>query len=249
LSENIDIEVGEAVMTITLNRPDKLNAITPEMNAALFDAFATARRDDSVHAIRLRGAGRAFSAGADLGMASQGGSARQNAPADMVQNRERVQGLLNLWAFPKPVIAEVHGYCLGIATEIVACADVVLCAAGARIGMPETRDIALPPTLAFWPATIGVARTKDLLFTGRLLDGHEAVAAGLAARVVEDDELEAAGLELARHVAEVPIHRLAVIKQAVNSWVEDTWVPAALRGAEYHALYHQASEAISEGPD
>jgi enoyl-CoA hydratase len=243
---NVDVDISDAVMTVTLNRPEKLNAVTPEMNAALFAAFDTARNDDEVHVIRLRGAGRAFCAGADLGMAAAGGSTRRNAPADMVQNRARVQGLLSLWASPKPVIAQVHGYCLGIATEIVACADMVVCAENARIGMPETREIALPPTLAFWPATIGVARTKDLLFTGRLLDGHEAVAAGLAARVVPDDELDATGLELARRVAEVPIHRLAVIKQAINAWVEDTWVPAALRGAEYHALYHQASEQITD---
>ncbi len=247
MAENIDVEVVDAVMTITLNRPEKLNAITPAMNTALFDAFESARHDDAVHAVRLRGAGRAFCAGADLGMASAGGAARRNAPADMVQNRVRVQGLLDLWASPKPLIAQVHGYCLGIATELVACADIVVCAESARIGMPETRDIALPPTLAFWPATMGVARTKDLLFTGRLIDGREAVDAGLAARVVPDEELDDAAGDLARHVAEVPIHRLAVIKQAVNSWVEDTWVPAALRGAEYHALYHQASETIT-GP-
>jgi enoyl-CoA hydratase len=246
VSNNIDVEIEQAVMTITLNRPEKLNAITPEMNTVLVDAIGDAMADEGVHAVRLRGAGRAFSAGADLGMAAAGGSARLNAPADMVANRARVQGLLNLWASPKPIIAQVHGYCLGIATEIVACADLVICAESSRIGMPETRDIALPPTLAFWPATIGVALTKDLLFTGRLLDGNEAVDAGLASRVVSDDELDEAGFELARHVAEVPIHRLAVIKQAINAWVEDTWVPSALRGAEYHALYHQASREISD---
>jgi enoyl-CoA hydratase len=245
VSSNVDVEISEAVMTITLNRPEKLNAITPEMNTALFSAFEAARSDDAVHAIRLRGSGRAFCAGADRGQAAAGGSARRNAPADMVQNRARVQGLLDLWASPKPVVAQVHGHCLGVATELVACADLVICARSARIGMPETRDIALPPTLAFWPATIGVALTKDLLFTGRLLDGNEAVAAGLATRIVEDDDLDTTGFELARHVAEVPIHRLAVIKQAVNAWVEDSWMPAALRGAEYHALYHQASETIS----
>lgn len=246
MSSHIDVEIDEAVMTITLNRPEKLNAITPEMNTALFAAFGEAGSDDAVHAVRLRGAGRAFCAGADRGRAASGGSSRRNAPADMVQNRARIQELLNLWASPKPIVAQVHGYCLGIGTELVACADLVICAESARIGMPETRDIALPPTLAFFPATIGLARTKDLLFTGRLLDGREAVEAGLAARTTDDDSLDDEALELARHIAEVPIHRLAVIKQAANAWVEGSWVPAALRGAEYHALYHQVSEEISE---
>lgn len=248
MASNIDVEIEDAVTTITLNRPEKLNAITPEMNTALLAAIDDAMADDAVHTVRLRGAGRAFCAGADIGAAATGGRGRRNAPADMVRNRARVQGLLDVWSSPKPIIAQVHGYCLGIATELIACADMVICAEDAQIGMPETRDIALPPTLAFWPATIGVALTKDLLLTGRMLDGREAVEAGLAARVVENDALDEAGSELARHVAQVPIHRLAVIKQAINAWVEDTWIPAALRGAEYHALYHQASAEITD-PD
>jgi enoyl-CoA hydratase len=245
MSQNVLVETTGELMVITLNRPEKLNAITTEMSDALFASFDEARHRDDVHAVLLRGAGRAFCAGADLGMAAAGGEKRRQAPVDMVQNRARVQGLLDLWASPKPLIAQVHGYCLGIATEFVACADIIVCAESARFGMPEVRDVALPPTLAFWPATIGLALTKDLLFTGRLLDGREAVAAGLAARVVADDELESAAMDLAEHVAEVPIERLAVIKQATNSWVEGSWVPAALRGAEYHALYHQASAPIT----
>jgi len=167
----------------------------------------------------------------------------------MVKNRRRIRQFLDLWASPKPIIAQVHGHCLGVATEFVACADLVICAENARIGMPETREFALPPTLAFWPATIGLALTKDLLFSGRILDGREAVSAGLASRVVADDQIEAAALELARHVAEVPTHRLAVIKQSVNAWVEGSFLSAALKGAEYHALYHQASDAEADGSD
>lgn len=246
MPNNIDVAVSDAVMTITLNRPEKLNAITPAMNTELFAAFSAGVADEVVHAILLRGAGRSFCSGFDRSASAAGASDRGNAPADMVKNRQRVQQLLDLWASPKPIIAQVHGHCLGIATELVACADLVICAENARIGMPETREFALPPTLAFWPATIGLALTKDLLFSGRILDGREAVSAGLASRVVADDQIEAAALELARHVAEVPTHRLAVIKQSINAWVEGSFLSAALKGAEYHALYHQASGTAAD---
>jgi len=245
MTSDVQVEVSDRVMTITLDRPAKLNAITGEMNRALFAAFDEAAGRDNVHVVLLVASGRAFSAGADLAMAAAGGDSRRDAPGDMVKNRARVRELLALWSFPKPFVVGVQGYCLGIATEIVACADLVVCAEGARFGQPEVRDIALPPTIAFWPRSIGLARTKDLLFTGRLMTGSEAVTAGFAARVVPDDELAATVASIAEHVAAVPVDRLSVIKQAVNSWVESDLPAAALRGAEYHALYHQTSEPIT----
>ncbi|MGE0878183.1 MAG: enoyl-CoA hydratase/isomerase family protein [Acidimicrobiia bacterium] len=242
--EHVVVEVADRVMVITLNRPQKLNAITPAMNASMDAAFADARSRDDVGVVLIKGNGRAFSAGADLGNAAAGGGTRHNAPADMVANRKRVQGLLDLWSFPKPVVAAVHGYCLGVASELMACCDMVVVGENAKIGSPETRTIALIPTLAFWPSSLGIALTKDMLFTGRLLDGREAVAYGLAARVVPDADVHTAALEIAKNIAEVPTARLAVVKQSVNSWVEGTLIPAALKGAEYHALFHQASEKI-----
>jgi enoyl-CoA hydratase len=150
---------------------------------------------------------------------------------------------LHLWSTPKPLIAQVHGYCLGLAVEIAGCCDLVICGEGARFGMPEARDFALPPTLGLWPLRVGPARTKELLWTGRLVDGREAVALGLADEVVSDDDLPARALAVATHIAEVPAARLAVVKQAVNSWSEALGLrEAALRGAEYHALYHQVSK-------
>jgi enoyl-CoA hydratase len=129
-----------------------------------------------------------------------------------------------------------------MANDILAVCDLIVCGESARIGMPEARDIALPPTLGFWPMKVGLARTKELLWTGRLLSGADAVALGLANDVVPDDRLHDAVDELARTVAAVSQPILAVTKQAANAWFETLGLRvAALRGAEYHALYHQAS--------
>jgi enoyl-CoA hydratase len=229
-----------AVRRITFNRPEKHNAFTPEMEAELHAAIGAALADPAVRVIVLAGAGRSFSSGADVGV---GTATISDAPADMVRNRARVEGWLGLWSAPKPLIAQVHGWCLGTANELAGCCDLVVCGESARLGMPEVRRFALPPTLGFWPARIGLQRTKELLFTGRHVSGAEAVGLGLAIACVPDAELEAHVDALAAQIAEVPSARLAVVKQAANAWLECAGVrTAALRGADYHAIYHQASE-------
>lgn len=231
----------DAVRRLTFNRPHRLNAFDAELNAELRRAVDDAVADDDTRVIVLAGAGRAFSSGADMKAAS-GRATVRDAPGDMVANKARLEELLRLWAIPKPLVAQVHGYCLGMANDILACCDLVVCGESARIGMPEVRDMALPPTLGFWPVKIGLARTKELLWTGRLLDGAEAVAFGLANDVVPDDELAARVDDLARTIAQVKPPILAVTKQAANAWFETLGLRSAtLGGAEYHALYHQAS--------
>lgn len=231
-----------AVRRLTFQRPDKHNAFTPAMEAELRAAIAAALADETTRVIVLSGAGRSFSSGVDLGSVAAGPAPAANAPADMVHNRERVAAWLELWSVPKPLIAQVHGWCLGTANELVGCCDLVVCGDSARMGMPEVRSFALPPTLGFWPARIGLQRTKELLFTGRHVSGAEAVELGLAIACVPDAELTAYVDALAAKIAEVPAALLAVTKQAANAWAETAGLrTAALRGAEYHAIYHQAS--------
>jgi enoyl-CoA hydratase len=246
--EHLAIDQQGAVRRITLDRPDKLNAMSPAMETGFLAAVDDAVADPATSVIVVSGNGRAFCSGADLragagtGAGAEGDASVRDAPGDMVLNRGRVERWLRLWSVPKPLIAQVHGYCIGTANEIVGAADLVVCGESARIGMPEARAFALPPTLGFWPSRIGLARTKELLFTGRFLTGEEALAYGLAIAVVPDDELAAHVDALAATIAEVPPAILAVCKQAVNEWAEAAGVrTAALRGAEYHAIFHQAS--------
>jgi enoyl-CoA hydratase len=243
VSELILSERRGPVCRVTLNRPDKLNAMTPAMERELFERLEAALGDDAVRTVVLCGAGRAFSSGADLGAAGGGAAPVHDAPRDMLANRERVERWMRLWSAPKPLIAQVHGYCLGTANELVACCDLVVCGESARLGMPEVRRFALPPTLALWPVRIGLQRTKELLFTGRLVSGAEAVALGMACAVVPDAELAEHVERLAADIAQTDPRLLAVSKQAANAWYETLGVrAAALRGADYHAIYHQASE-------
>jgi enoyl-CoA hydratase len=241
-------EPAGAVLYLTLNRPSRANA----MNGALLDAFdahlEAARRDDDVHVVVVRGAGRGFSAGYDMDKPDDAGDGRHDPLAEYRYDRSLVERWLAVWEFPKPIIAQVHGYCIGSANDIVAIADMIVCGESAQFGMPEARQFALPPTLGFWPFRIGLAKTKELLYTGRFVGGAEAAAIGLATEVVADDSLAAHVDALAATIAEVPSDRLAVVKQAANSWFEVLGLPqAALRGAEYHAIYHQASEWAAQG--
>lgn len=249
---SIQTDQTGAVRRITLNRPSKLNAMDAEMQSDFFDTVEQAMADDSVNVVVIAGAGRAFSAGADLRPDSPGAAmtVSDRAPKNMTTNRARVDRWLRLWSAPKPIIAQVHGYCIGIANEVVGACDLVVCAESAKFGMPEVRDIALPPTLGFWPARIGAAMTKELLFTGRWLTGEEALRIGLANRLVADDDLVGAVDELAAQIAEVPAERLSVVKAAVNGWSEAAGVrTSALRGADYYAIYHQVSEWGVESDD
>ena len=243
----IVVEQHDRVRRVVLNRPQKLNAMDPPMFAAFFEAIDAAVADPDTHAIIVAGAGRAFSSGADVSPDPAGPSqaARKSighAPADMAVTRARMTKWLDLWSISKPLIAQVQGYCIGAANEIVGCCDLVICGESARFGMPEVREFALPPALGFWPLRIGPARTKELLWTGRLVGGREAVELGLAQRVVPDEDLADETLQLASTIAEMPTDRLAVVKQAVNSWAETFGVrDAVTRGADYHALYHQTT--------
>jgi enoyl-CoA hydratase len=239
MAESLIIEEHAGrVCRLTLNRPEKLNAINAEMLDELFAAVGRAIADDDTSVIVIAGAGRAFCAGWDT---KAFGEPPANAAADMAQTRASIDRWLTLWNAPKPVLAQVHGYCLGMANDLLACCDIVVCGESAGIGMPEARDAALPPTLGFWPLRIGLARTKELLWTGALLDGAAAVDAGLASRVVADADLSAAVDELAQAIATVRPSALAVTKQAANAWWETIGVrAAALRGAEFHAIYHES---------
>jgi enoyl-CoA hydratase len=232
------VEHTGKVCRLTLNRPEKLNAINTPMLDELFAAVDQVLADDDTSVIVIAGAGRAFCAGWDT---KSFGEPPANASADAAQTRASVDRWLTLWDAPKPVIAEVHGYCLGMANDLLACCDIVVCGEGAGIGMPEARDAALPPTLGFWPLRIGLARTKELLWTGALLDGAAAVEAGLASRVVPDADLRTAVDNLAQAIATVRPSALAVTKQAANAWWETIGVRAAARrGADYHAIYHES---------
>ena len=217
-------ESADAVATLTLNRPERLNTITPELIEDLRAALEQAWGDASVHAIRLRGAGRTFCAGYDIAWGAESMErAEAGAPWDPILDYRMmsrfVDAYMSLWRSPKPVIAQVHGFCVGGGTDFALCSDLIVCATDCRIGYPPAR-VWGSPTTAMWMYRLGLERSKRLLLTGDALDGVRAVEWGLASEAVAPDKLDEAALELARRVARLPSNQLQMMKLLVNQAFE-----------------------------
>ena len=217
-------EAGDGVATLTLNRPERLNAITPELVADLRTGLERAWADAEVRAIRLRGAGRGFCAGYDIGWGAEHmESAEGGRPWDPIADYRLMSGFVDaymqLWRSPKPVIAQVHGFCVGGGTDFALCSDLIVCSQDCRIGYPPARVWGSPTTM-MWTYRLGLERSKRLLLTGDALDGRRAAEWGLASEAVPEAELDEAALALARRVARLPSNQLHMMKLLVNNVIE-----------------------------
>ena len=224
MGDTVRYDVEGAVATLTLNRPDRLNAIVPELIDDLEAALDRAQADSAVRAIRLRGAGRVFCAGYDIGwgaemMAEAEGDQPWDPIADYQTMTRYVSAYMRLWRSPKPVIAQVHGFCVGGGTDFALCSDLIVCAEDAQIGYPPAR-VWGSPTTSMWVYRLGLERAKRLLLTGDPLDGRTAVEWGLASEAHPADELDDAALALATRVARLPANQLHMMKLLVNQAYE-----------------------------
>ncbi len=207
---------------LTLNRPAKLNAITAGLREALTTALAEAADDDRVRVIAIAGAGRAFCAGYDLSGASlpTAWSWREALAKD-------IEATLAIWACPKPVIAQVHGYALAGGLELAMACDLIVAADDAQLGEPEIRFGSAPVTLLM-PFLIGQKKTRELLMTGDLIDAHEAHRIGLVNRVVPRDRLDEEVDALADRLARVPPDVMAPTKIMLNRAMDAAGFAAAV---------------------
>ncbi|HEV2780871.1 MAG TPA: crotonase/enoyl-CoA hydratase family protein [Actinophytocola sp.] len=217
-------ETDGPVGTITLNRPERLNAVTPELVDLLDAALAEALADKTVRVIRLRGAGRAFCAGYDLTWAAalmrDIDAASPWDPMEDYENLSRfVRSYMSLWHSPKPVVAQVHGVCVGGGSDLALCSDLIVCADDCRIGYPPAR-IWGSPTTAMWFYRVGLERAKRLLLTGDPMDGRTAVEWGFASGSYPADRLDEATMALCRRIAMIPANQLRMMKLLVNNAVE-----------------------------
>jgi enoyl-CoA hydratase len=224
MGDTVRYEAGDSVATLTLNRPERLNAITPELIADFGTALGRALADREVRVVRLRGAGRAFCAGYDIGWGSASmREAEAGAPWDPIADYETMRGFVDtymaLWRSPKPVVAQIHGACVAGGTDFALCSDLIVCAEDCRIGYPPAR-VWGSPTTAMWMYRLGLERSKRLLLTGDAIDGRRAVEWGLASEAVPEAQLEEAGLALARRVALLPHNQAHMMKLLVNQAFE-----------------------------
>jgi enoyl-CoA hydratase len=223
MAETVLYEAADGVATLTLNRPERLNTIGPELIDDLRTMLERAWTDVEVRAIRLRGSGRAFCAGYDIQWGSEVMDAEADRPWDPIGDYQfmsrYVDTYMELWRSPKPVIAQVHGFCVGGGTDFALCSDLIVCSEECRIGYPPAR-VWGSPTTAMWIYRIGLERSKRLLLTGDPVDGRTAVAWGLASEAVPEGELEDAGRALAARVARLPANQLHMMKLLVNQAFE-----------------------------
>ncbi|HEY7295941.1 MAG TPA: enoyl-CoA hydratase-related protein [Dehalococcoidia bacterium] len=230
------------VAYITLNRPEKLNAMNGQLRDDLEAALREADRDDEVRVVVLRAAGRAFCAGYDISPQGRGG--RASIAQDRDRLRKSIERWLWMWSYRKPIIAQVHGFCLAGGGELAGMCDLIFCAEDAQFGHPAGRALGIPPTLGLWPMKIGMLKSKELLFTGDMIDGKEAERIGMVNRALPAAELPEFVRSFARRVAQVPLDALTVHKHVVNRWFEIMGLrTGAAEGAEFDAIYHETPAA------
>jgi enoyl-CoA hydratase len=263
--ENVLVETDGPVATITLNRPEKLNALSDALRQDLHDALVALNPGDRVRVIRIKGAGRAFCPGYDLSPGRPGresytaaGAPDEQAPgsgaladggeSSIARDRENLRQLVDswlwMWNYRKPVIAQTHNYCLSGGLDLIGACDIVFAAEGTRFGHPAARGLGIPPTLGLLPMKIGAAATKELLFTGDLVDAREARELGIVQHVVPAAELDERVMALCQRIAMMPLDVLTVHKHVTNRWMELQGVRlGAYEGAEYDAIAHLAPAA------
>ncbi|HUK05248.1 MAG TPA: crotonase/enoyl-CoA hydratase family protein [Burkholderiales bacterium] len=202
--EEILYSVKDRIATVTLNRPDKLNAFTARMRDGLIETFTRADEDDGVRVLIVTGAGRAFCAGADL----SAGPATFDYAKRGGQDEERRDGggrvSLRIYSLKKPVIAAINGPAVGVGITMTLPMDIRIASSAARFGFVFARRGIVPEACSSWflPKVVGLSRAAEWLYTGRVFDAAEALAGGLVSRVVPPDELLPAAAALAREIAD-----------------------------------------------
>ena len=237
-------EAGDRVARITLNRPERGNAITRELFSALVECVERADLDPTVHVLLLAGEGTGFCAGYDLvesaegmgagGTASSGEDVARGTPIDpavIAANHDpartwdamvdyammsrNVRAFMSLFACGKPVVCKVHGFCVAGGTDMALCSDLLVIAEDAKIGYPPAR-VWGSPTTALWAHRVGPQRAKRLLFTGDSLSGREALEWGLAIDAPDAAHLDERVEALVARIARVPANQLMMMKLLVN---------------------------------
>jgi enoyl-CoA hydratase len=219
--ENIIYEKEAPIAFITLNRPDKINALSEGLQLDVRDALEDAGwHDDEIRVIVLKAAGRAFSAGFDI---SGGGGS-----SDAVQVRDRFMKGKGFsasawwdvfWNNPKPIIAQIHGFCIAGGLATATFCDLRICSEDAMFGAPEIRTGG-PYIPAIWPWVVGPTKARELLYTGNLIDAPEALRLNLVNQVVPKDQLDEAVRTQALTIAKLPAPTVEYNKKLINMTYE-----------------------------
>jgi enoyl-CoA hydratase len=241
---------AEHVARITLDRPEKRNAISARMRVELLDALRAHDHDPGVRVTVIRGSGPCFSAGYDLAAGPMTEDAPfYSAPGDGQWARQCNDTWFSIWDLAKPVMAQIHGYAIAGATEMASACDLVYVADDAEISYPVVRVMS-PPDWQYHTVLLGMRRAMELILTGDPISGVEAAAIGFANRSFPAEELEASVLDVARRVAGVPSDLAQINKRSIHRAFDVWGARAAIRaGTELQALagHTQTAEANRQG--
>ncbi|QIE30474.1 enoyl-CoA hydratase/isomerase family protein [Caballeronia sp. SBC2] len=235
--QNIALSVDRQIATLTLKRPDKMNAIDQETLLEIQQAMSELEKDTSVRALIITGEGRAFSSGFDL--------SPRDVPIETVGAwRDYIRlgndTWLRIWRSRLPVIAAVNGYCLGGGCELSMVCDLTLAADCAEFGEPEIQFSSAPP-FAIMPWVLGMKKTKELLLTGQRINAVEAERIGLVNRVVSLNDLMTEARKLALKLAMIPPPAMALNKAALNQAYDLRGFQSAVDyGVEMFTLVHMS---------
>lgn len=212
----IKVERKGKILWLTLNRPDRLNAVTPEMHTELAAIFADVRNDQEADVVIITGAGRAFCAGADL-----------NEPMDSVEVVDKIftearDILVNILEVDKPIISAVNGPAAGLGVTLAVFADIVIASDRAKLGDTHVKVglAAGDGGAVIWPLLVGVNKAKELLMTGEVIDAKEALKIGLVNHVVPHDELDNYVRKMAQELASGNLNAIKSTKKSVNLYVK-----------------------------
>ncbi len=224
------------VRRITLNRPEKRNPLSNQLRTEMFHALEEADKDSEIRVSIIRGAGPCFSAGYDLKSDTSQDQPFYTAGGLANWPRHVVEGFFRMWDMAKPIIAQVHGYCLAGGTELATACDLVYVAEDAMIGYPVVRTMS-PPDNQFYPWIVGLRRAMELMLTGDHMSGTEAADSGFANRAFPAEELEENVLRIAERVALIPSDLQQFNKRAVHRQMDAMGIRAGIRaGTEMQQL-------------
>jgi enoyl-CoA hydratase len=223
----LTVEHISRVSRITLNRPERRNAISRAVQTELIDAVEAAGADPEVHAVIIRGAGKSFCSGYDVTPSGEAGHAARNGvaaaeislPRRTVETVNMARGWSRIWNAPVAVIAQIHGHCLAGGTDLALNCDMIVTAEDATIGFPALRMGGTPPT-NMWLYHVGAQWAKRLLFTGDTFTGRFAEKIGFALEAVLPDELDDHVLALATRVAAMGRDIVAINKHVLNRGID-----------------------------
>ena len=220
----IRVAKAESIATITLNRPETLNAFNPSMGEDLLNALQACGQDDGVRVVILGGEGRAFCAGGDV--KEMAASLKEGKAVRFFQRLIPLLHpiLVEMTRMPKPIIGRVHGFASGYGMSLALGCDLVVAGESTRFNMAYV-FVGLAPdggSSFFLPRLVGTKRALEMLFTGDTIDAREAERLGMVNRVVPDTELEQATLELARKLAQGPLLAMAEAKELVYRGLGET---------------------------